>query len=534
MVGTRRHVYFLLLGAAVLALGLTLAGTQAAGAQTTLPTPTTFGTFPPPLSGSAADPCGFAEPYGYIGAGPIEFTAVVTSPPDGEFVGAEFLVVPGNGAPTLDYSLPPLPGGDTEQLFLPQSDFTDGVTYTWQVRETDADGNVSPYTQACHFIADETAPPAPVVSSAVFNPANPPVARTPGTFTFSVSGSDVGRVVGFDYAVDSQLSVGSYAQFPAFGNQFVPIGSGGTATTPTLIPSQPGPNFITVQTVDVAGNVSQPVTYYFDLRYPPPDVRGDLNGDGIPDLVAVTKSGNLQIYFGKGNGQLAPPTVFPDSGSGWAGELITQDGNFTNGPYQDLVGIQDGNLWVYPNNGLGDFNPNEGILEYRPDDGTSWSAASAVVATGDLTGDGNSDLVTEEGGDLLLWPGQAVGFGNSSVIETGWSHLTLLAAGDFLGNGNIDLLARDNAGRLWVYLGYGNGTFGGASTRVEVGKHFFARDYPLITCIGDSNGDGLLDLYATTASGGLVFIPGLPSGGLGTPVPVTGTGTNWKDITAIA
>lgn len=103
--------------------------------------------------------------------------------------------------------------------------------------------------------------------------------------------------------------------------------------------------------------------------------------------------------------RLGPPTVFPGSGNAWAGALISQNGDFTNDPYQDLVAIQKGTL--------------------------------------------------------------------------------------------------------------------------------FASDYPLITCIGDANGDGIPDLYATTAAGGLVFIPGLKGIGFSTPQPVRGTGTNWNDVTAI-
>lgn len=50
----------------------------------------------------------------------------------------------------------------------------------------------------------------------------------------------------------------------------------------------------------------------------------------------------------------------------------------------------------------------------------------------------------------------------------------------------------------------------------------------------DANGDGIPDLYATTASGGLVFIPGETGGGFGSPVTVSGTKTNWSKVTGLA
>jgi hypothetical protein len=151
-----------------------------------------------------------------------------------------------------------------------------------------------------------------------------------------------------------------------------------------------------------------------------------------------------------------------------------------------------------------------------------------------VTGDGLPDIITKEGGQLLLWDGQFFGFAQGVVVETGWQDLSVVGAADFNGDGFTDLLARDNAGRLWLYPGNSSGTFGGSATRVLVGKHFSQKTYPLITSIGDANGDGIPDLYATTPAGGLVFIPGQSGGGFGRPAPVTGTGTDWKLVTAIA
>ena len=122
------------------------------------------------------------------------------------------------------------------------------------------------------------------------------------------------------------------------------------------------------------------------------------------------------------------------------------------------------------------------------------------------------------------------------VIGTGWSGLSVVGAADFNGDGITDLLARDAAGNLWLYPGdlLGDGTFGDTSTRVLVGTGFTTAKYPLVTSIGDANGDGVPDLYATTASGGLVFIPGLSGGGIGAPAAVTGTKTNWSHVTGVA
>jgi hypothetical protein len=117
-----------------------LAATPAEAAA--LPTPTTFGTSPAPLSGSASDPCGLTQPYGYIGNDDITFSAVITDPGGGS-AAAEFLITPGDGSAPLDYTTGQVTDGLTAGLVVPRTDFTDGTTYAWQVRETDSSGDVS-------------------------------------------------------------------------------------------------------------------------------------------------------------------------------------------------------------------------------------------------------------------------------------------------------------------------------------------------------------------------------------------------------
>jgi hypothetical protein len=159
------------------------------------------------------------------------------------------------------------------------------VTYGWQVRATDSNGDVSPYTQACHFISDQTAPPQPTVSSATFNSTTTPVAGTAGTFTFSVSGPDVRAVTGFDYMMNNPATRAA--------SGFVAAGSDGTATTAAIRPITPGFDTLSVYTVDHAGNISQPVTYDFFLATPPQAADKDMNGDRIPDLLTVGDTAGL-------------------------------------------------------------------------------------------------------------------------------------------------------------------------------------------------------------------------------------------------
>ena len=363
---------------AAAACAATLAATPAAAAA--LPTPSAFGTSPAPLSGSASDPCGFTKPYGYIGNDDITFSAVI-SVPGGGSAAAEFLITPGDGSAPLDYTTGQVTDGLTAVLTVPRTDSPTGPPTPGRSGRPTAAVTSRPTPR--RVTSSQTTTPPPPAGRDLVGPSIPAARRwprTPGTFTFSVRRPGTGTVA-FDYAVDGQLGAGG--TFPGNGNSFVRVGASGTATTPTLIPTQPGPNWITVDSVDRAGNVSQPVTYDFVLKSPPPDVRGDLNGDGVPDLAAVTAAGNLQVYFGKGNGQVGPKTVFTNSGTGWKGALIAQNGNFTTGPYQDLLAMQHGGLVAYANNGLGDFTPYNGRVEERPNGG-DWSDVTQLIAPGDM------------------------------------------------------------------------------------------------------------------------------------------------------
>lgn len=109
---------------------------------------------------------------------------------------------------------------------------------------------------------------------------------------------------------------------------------------------------------------------------------------------------------------------------------------------------------------------------------TGWSSVTQLIAAGDLTGNGASDLVVREGNQLLLLAGQgSYQFAAPVPIAgTGWSHLSVVGFADMTADGIPDLIARDTAsGTLWLYKGTGTGTFGDATTRVRIGSGFTDR-----------------------------------------------------------
>ncbi|MEU3463383.1 VCBS repeat-containing protein [Streptomyces sp. NPDC006733] len=494
----------------VAALLAAVAAATPAAAQDAVPVPAPSGLATTPAPAGGGDACGATAPYGYIGNTGVTFLATSNGKPSVSYT-TEFLVEPSDGSAPYDYTQGTWYGGGQRRLQLPASDFTDGVTYAWRVRETAQDGTASDWSAACHFIADHTAPATPVVKSKVFPPSGsttpaPPV-RTTGAFTFKVSGPAAADAVRFEYALNRDLAV--------TGNASVPVGPEGTATV-KLTPTEWGTNRLSVQTVDRAGNVSVPVQYDFHVASATEqDHFGDLNGDAHPDLLAIGADGKLYVLYGKGDGTLKKAVTYADTGSDWTPGTVVRNGDNDRDGYQDLLRVNStGYVMGYSNNGLGDFGqipPRTG--HWARAGGTSWSVARQILHGGDR------DLLSVENGQLIRW---AADFSAMipTVLATGLEQRTVIAPGDVTGDGVEDILFRDDvSGLLTLAAANADGTLADPSTWTAYGSGFSAAAYPRILSAGDANGDGVADLYAANKRGVLKFFAGLKGGGF---APATG------------
>jgi len=230
----------------------------------------------------------------------------------------------------------------------------------------------------------------------------------------------------------------------------------------------------------------------------------DLLGSSHPDLVLRRRS--------DGAGFLIPTEgVFRFGGrvssTGYAGyNLVLASPDLTGDGRADLLVRRrsDGRTAIRPGTGDGRFGTGtRGAYLLR--------GMNAVVAPGDLNGDGRNDLVTRETrtGRLWFYRGRGDGTFDRFPQGLGWRQYNLLTAtGDVTGDGRADLLARDASGRLWVHPGRGNGSFGGRSLS-GVG---WAR-YDTIVGFGDWTGDGRPDLLGRDRASGAGFIhPGRGQG----------------------
>ncbi len=243
----------------------------------------------------------------------------------------------------------------------------------------------------------------------------------------------------------------------------------------------------------------------------------DLNGDGIPDVLAYGYDG-LTVILGQPGLTFGVPQHFA------VGESIFE-------------GLLSGGSLLLDMNGDGhpDFvsaGPSGIYIDYGRADGSFASADTyesgrnvSSVAVADFNEDGTPDVVTSGDTQLYLSLGKPDGtFGAANALGTQWAPrfsrdegYTFVTHGDVNGDGHQDLVALGSpdgvSGGMYVLLGHGDGTFGTAA-QVDT-------TVPFTTLAGvlDLNGDGRDDIAVLSPNTLTVYL----SGTNGTFQPVTTT-----------
>ena len=123
----------------------------------------------------------------------------------------------------------------------------------------------------------------------------------------------------------------------------------------------------------------------------------DVNGDGIPDLLAVTSSTEetVSVLLGRGEGLFRPPLSYSVSGlyGSYPVSLAVADLNGDGKP--DLAVATTGGVGVLFGNGDGTFQT---AVVYYSGGGASWFLYPSAVAVADLNNDGKLDLVAANAG----------------------------------------------------------------------------------------------------------------------------------------
>jgi hypothetical protein len=253
---------------------------------------------------------------------------------------------------------------------------------------------------------------------------------------------------------------------------------------------------------------------------------GDFNADGKLDLgVAMINVyqggyGNYYIPFAKvllgdGHGGFSPPTTIQVGELGYSPTATVATADLNGDGMQDLlVDVPDyGTVSVMLNDGLGNlqaptaFPAGAGGFPYR-------------MATGDVDGDGDIDLVTV-GYSVSVMINDGLGaFGSPQDYFVGVHEGSVLLR-DFNNDGKLDIAMTEGWERnLTVVLGKGDGTFSAPLMFDGPGGWFGST-------AGDFNGDGWLDLATsnTNTPGFSVWINDHAWSGVGMPSLAIGDAT---------
>jgi hypothetical protein len=207
---------------------------------------------------------------------------------------------------------------------------------------------------------------------------------------------------------------------------------------------------------------------------------------GKDNLFTVTSGGSLYYYYGPGTGGVSSRQWLSDD---FKGAKLVAPMSLTSAEEEPLLEIYQGSL----------YNDTNGFEFLQ----SGFGSYNLTVGPGDLSGDGNSDLIARDtGGTLWLYTGKGDGhFNAKKKIGTGWNQFNQIAgAGDINGDGYADVVARNSAGQLYLYAGTGSATAPfKAKSLIGPGWNIFSK----IAAPGDLDGDGRADLVAVTPAGQL-------------------------------
>jgi hypothetical protein len=208
---------------------------------------------------------------------------------------------------------------------------------------------------------------------------------------------------------------------------------------------------------------------------------GDVNGDGVPDILASGGFGYMSVTLGRHDRNFPSSKLLLNAPVG-----ALSSGNVFNSGYHDILvsGNGDCATLVGTPGVIYHFQPNGAPVAQ----GTAPACTSVLV---DLEGDGIADLVGFSQSTIYIWKGDGTGMFQGPVAEipvTGSQVIQDFVFRDMDGDGHKDIVV---AGA--ILYGMGNLQFKTVQLPVTLNQRFL---------VGDFDGDGIPDIVI---SGGVLF-----------------------------
>jgi hypothetical protein len=214
-------------------------------------------------------------------------------------------------------------------------------------------------------------------------------------------------------------------------------------------------------------------------------VAADLDADGDPDVMLLGGSEKFAAVYRNSGGIFGPPEISETGGMPMDLALVDLDGDGdTDGAAADYIGNQ---VLVYRNRGDGTFVQRASLGAYflRKD-----------IGIADLDGDGDPDLHAVLGDDECWCHEVYLNQGDGSFVKKNTYYAAAnpdaVASGDVDGDGDLDLVTANTFGNMFVALNNGDATF-------EYPLGFLSTADPRDVALADVNEDGDVDIIAANS-----------------------------------
>jgi RHS repeat-associated protein len=168
----------------------------------------------------------------------------------------------------------------------------------------------------------------------------------------------------------------------------------------------------------------------------------DFNGDKLADLVFMTDT-YAKVWLGRGDGTFAAHATveYPwGRGAFEAGDVLLED--LDRDGLLDIIRMTAGHVAWYPGRPNNTWSNSEGRFLVRP----TGASEDAIVTTGDLDGDGASDVVWSTGSQM--WIMDFASTGHQGMLESIDNGLGKTSRYYYLSSATLSVQAENN-GRAW-------------------------------------------------------------------------------------